>query len=201
LRIILASASPRRAQILRDAGIEFEARLAEVEESQRPGEAAEAMVQRLAENKATAGAIGVAGEALVIGADTVVVSEGVVWGKPADTADARRMLEKLSGRTHKVVTGIALLRLPDRTLRNELETTRVSLAPLSELEIEEYVLSGEPLDKAGGYAIQGRAGRFVTRIEGCYFNVVGLPLARLYGMLAELGWSAAGTQARISARK
>ena len=201
MRIILASASPRRAQILRDAGIEFEARLAEVEESRRPGEAAEAMVQRLAEDKAVAGAIGVAGEALVIGADTAVVSEGVVWGKPADAADARHMLEKLSGRTHKVVTGIALLRLSDRALRNELETTRVSLAPLSELEIEEYVLSGEPLDKAGGYAIQGRAGRFVTCIEGCYFNVVGLPLARLYRMLGELGWSAAGMQARISAQK
>lgn len=201
MRIILASASPRRAQILRDAGIEFEARLAEVEESQRPGEAAEAMVQRLAEDKASAGAIGVAGDALVIGADTAVICEGVVLGKPADSSDARHMLEKLSGRTHRVVTGIALLRLPDRALCTEMETTRVSLAPLSEREIAEYVLSGEPLDKAGAYGIQGRAGRFVTRIEGCYFNVVGLPLARLYRMLGESGRPASAAQANSATRK
>lgn len=191
MRLILASASPRRAQVLRDAGIEFEARFAQVEESRRPNEAPEAMVQRLAQDKAVAGAAGVAGAALVIGADTAVVCEGAILGKPASAQDARNMLEQLSGRTHKVVTGIALLRLPERTLRVELETTRVCLAPLTEREIEEYVASGEPLDKAGGYGVQGRAGRFVTRIEGCYFNVVGLPLARLCRLMGDLGWPAA----------
>ena len=100
------------------------------------------------------------------------------------------MLRLLAGRTHKVVTGLSVLRLPDRELRVELETTRVAFAPLSERDIEEYVASREPLDKAGAYGIQGRAGRFITRIEGCYFNVVGLPLARLYRLMSELGWPA-----------
>ncbi len=191
MRLILASASPRRAQVLRDAGIEFEARLAEIDECRRANEAPEAMVQRLAEEKAVAGATGVAGAALVIAADTAVVCEGVVLGKPASPADAQRMLHLLAGRTHKVVTGLAALRLPDGALRVELETTRVAFAPMTERDIEEYVASREPLDKAGAYGIQGRAGRFVTRIEGCYFNVVGLPLARLCRVLGELGWSEA----------
>ncbi len=194
MRLILASASPRRAQVLRDAGIEFEARLAQVEESRRANETPEAMVQRLAEEKAVAGATGVAGAALVIAADTAVVCEGVVLGKPASPADAQRMLHLLAGRTHKVVTGLAALRLPERTLRVELETTRVAFAPMTERDIEEYVASREPLDKAGAYAIQGRAGRFVTRIEGCYFNVVGLPLARLCRVLGELDWSVETTR-------
>ena len=190
MRVILASASPRRAQVLRDAGIEFEARLAQVEETRRPKETPEAMVQRLAEEKAVAGAAGVAGAALVIGADTAVICEGALLGKPSSPADAQRMLRLLAGRTHKVVTGLSVLRLPDRELRVELETTRVAFAPLSERDIEEYVASREPLDKAGAYGIQGRAGRFITRIEGCYFNVVGLPLARLYRLMSELGWPA-----------
>ena len=194
MRLILASASPRRAQVLRDAGIEFEARLAQVEETRRPNETPETMVQRLAEEKAVAGAAGVAGAALVIGADTAVVCERAVLGKPASPADAQRMLHLLAGRTHKVVTGLSVLRLPDRGLRVELESTRVAFAPLTEQDIEEYIASGEPLDKAGAYGIQGRAGRFVTRIEGCYFNVVGLPLARLCRMMSELGWSAGASQ-------
>lgn len=189
MRLILASASARRAQVLRDAGIEFEARLVQVEESRRPNETPEAMVQRLAEEKAVAGTAGVAGAALVIGADTAVVCEGAVLGKPASPADAQRMLHLLAGRTHKVVTGLSVLRLPDRALRVELETTRVAFAPMTERDIEEYVASREPLDKAGAYGIQGRGGRYVTRIEGCYFNVVGLPLARLYRLMSELGWS------------
>ncbi len=185
-RLILASASPRRAAVLREAGIEFEARLAQVDESRRPGELPEALVKRLAEEKATAGAIGVAGAALVVGADTAVVCEGAILGKPGSPGEARQMLSQLSGRTHRVITGLAVLRLPDRVLRLEMETTRVSFAPLTEPEIADYVASGEALDKAGAYGIQGRAGRFVTRIEGCYFNVVGLPLARLYRLLGEL---------------
>lgn len=194
MRLILASASPRRAQVLRDAGIEFEARLAQVEESRRTNEAPEAMVQRLAEQKAVAGAAGVAGAALVIGADTAVVCDGAVLGKPASPEDARRILHLLSGRTHRVVTGLAVLHLPDHRLRVELETTRVAFAPMTEQEIEEYVSSGEPLDKAGAYGIQGRGGKFVTRIEGCYFNVVGLPLARLCRLMSELGWSAGASR-------
>ena len=194
MRLILASASPRRAQVLRDAGIEFEARLAQVEETRRPNEAPEAMVQRLAEEKAVAGAAGVAGAALVIGADTAVVCESAVLGKPASPAEAQSMLHLLAGRTHRVVTGLAVLRLPDRGLRVELETTRVAFAPMTERDIEEYVASCEPLDKAGAYGIQGRGGRFVTRIEGCYFNVVGLPLARLCRLMSELDRSAAASR-------
>ena len=195
MRIILASASPRRAEVLRDAGIAFEAVSTNADESRRPDEAPEELVRRLAEAKAKAAAAKVAatGPAIVVGADTEVVvdvpGKEEVLGKPASAADAREMLRRLSGRTHSVVTGLAVIRLPDGASRSELETTHVTIALLSEREIEEYVASGEPFDKAGAYAIQRRAGRFVTRVEGCYFNVVGLPLARLYRILRELGWS------------
>lgn len=189
MKLILASASPRRAEILRDAGIAFEAFATHVDEARREGESVEELVRRLAEAKARAAMAHVSGPSIMIGADTEVVVEGQVLGKPADAADARRMLTLLAGRTHEVVTGLALIRLPDGTLRVEYETTRVTFAPLNEQEIEAYVASGEPFDKAGAYAIQGRGGRYVTRVEGCYFNVVGVPLARLYRMLRELGWS------------
>jgi len=137
---------------------------------------------------------------VVIGADTVVVSGREIMGKPASRKDARRMLRLLSGKTHRVLTGVAVLHLrPGRRLarggkhrRSELqadvEATDVTFAPLGKWEIEAYVASGEPDDKAGAYAVQGRGGRFVTRIEGCYFNVVGLPLPRLYHMLLEIGF-------------
>ncbi len=196
MKLILASASSRRAEILTAAGIHFETMPASVDESRRPNETPEQLVARLAEAKmrhALARLKGSAGPALVVGADTEVVvdtpGERNVLGKPVTAADARAMLRQLSGRTHDVLTGLAVLRLPDGTARTELETTRVSFAPLSDLEIEEYVASGEPFDKAGAYAIQGRGGRFVTRVEGCYFNVVGLPLARFYRILRELGWN------------
>lgn len=195
MRLILASASPRRAEVLRDAGIAFEAISTNADESPRPDEAPEELVRRLAEAKARAAAAKAAGAgpAIVIAADTEVVvddpGKGLVLGKPASVKDAREMLRCLSGRTHRVITGLVVIRLPDGALRSELEITHVSFAPLSEREIEEYVASGEPFDKAGAYAIQGRAGRFVTRVEGCYFNVVGLPLARLYRILRALGWS------------
>jgi len=135
---------------------------------------------------------------MVIAADTVVVVGGRILGKPESPADARCMLRLLSGRTHRVLTGIAVLRLPPDerrhsprhggALRSGVEVTSVTFALLREAEIREYVASGEPQDKAGAYAVQRRGGRFVTRIEGCYFNVVGLPLARLCGMLRELGF-------------
>lgn len=194
MRLILASASPRRAQVLRDAGIEFEARPVQVREIRRLNETPEAMVQRLAEEKAAAGAAGVTGAALVIGADTAVVCEGAVLGKPASRADAQRMLHLLAGRTHRVITGLAVLSLPDRGLRVELETTRVTFAAMTERDVEEYVACCEPLDKAGAYGIQGRGGKFVTRIEGCYFNVVGLPLARLCLLMNELGGCVAASR-------
>jgi septum formation protein len=191
MKLILASSSPRRAEILRQAGIAFEIITAPVNESRGPDEPPTAYVRRLAEAKARAvvegGAAGQA-PAWVVGADTVVLIDGLVLGKPASAAEARRMLESLSGRTHEVLTGVAVLRLPEGAAQIEQELTRVTLAPLSKEEIEDYITTGEPFGKAGAYAIQGRAGRFVTRIEGCYFNIVGLPLGRLYRMLRELGW-------------
>lgn len=196
-RLILASASPRRGEILRHAGFQFITRAADVDESVRPGESPTEHVLRLAREKATAGAKGISGPAAVIGADTVVVVGREILGKPASRRDARRMLRLLSGRTHRVLTGLALLRLPRGKHRQSsarrgkilsaVESTRVTFAPLSSREIAAYVASGEPMDKAGAYAVQGRAGKFVTRIEGCYFNVVGLPLAHLCRMLRKMG--------------
>lgn len=146
------------------------------------------LVVRLAEAKARAARARVEGPAIVIGADTEVVMDGQVLGKPSSADEARAMLRLLSGRTHDVVTGLGLVRVPGEEWRRAAEVTRVTFASLSEAEIAAYVASEEPFDKAGGYAIQGRGGRFVTRVEGCYFNVVGLPLARLYALLRELGW-------------
>jgi len=188
MRLVLASSSPRRAEVLADAGFTFEAVAAGVDETRRTGEQAEAYVRRLAEAKARAVAGGVSPPAIVIAADTVVVMDGEVLGKPASAEDAGRMLRSLSGRTHQVLTGLAVLKIPGGAAWVEIETTQVTFAPLAEAEIEAYVTSGEPLDKAGAYAIQGRGGRFVARVEGCYFNVVGLPLARLYRILREMGW-------------
>ncbi len=191
MKLILASASPRRAEVLRNAGIEFETIATGVNEARWPNEPAEELVRRLAESKARRAAARAASRdarVIVVGADTEVVVDGLILGKPASGEDAREMLRRLSGRTHSVITGLVAIRLPDGATRAELETTEVTFAPLSAEEIEDYVASGEPFDKAGAYAIQGRGGRFVTRVEGCYFNVVGLPLARLYRILRELGW-------------
>ncbi len=126
-------------------------------------------------------------EALILGADTVVVVDADILGKPASQDDARSMLRRLSGRIHEVHTGLALLRTPGTMQRVVEEITRVHFAPLTEREIEDYIATGEPFDKAGAYGIQGIGGRYVTRIEGCYFNVMGLPLARLWSLLRELG--------------
>jgi septum formation protein len=129
------------------------------------------------------------GPAILIAADTVVVLEGTILGKPRTSEAARQMLEQLSGRTHAVVTGVTLIRLPDVERREFVETTQVHFTSISKEEIVQYLASGEPFDKAGSYAIQGRAGRYIPRIDGCYFNVVGLPLARVCRELADLGWS------------
>lgn len=188
MKLILASASPRRAEVLRAAGIAFEVLPADVDESPQPSEGPGELVARLAEAKARSAAARAASPAILVGADTAVVMDAKTLGKPASADDARRMLRLLSGRTHSVITGLALVRLPGGESRREQETTRVTFAPLTDREIEDYVASGEPFDKAGAYAIQGLGGRFVTRVEGCYSNVVGMPLARLYRMLREFGW-------------
>jgi septum formation protein len=191
MKLILASASERRAEILRDAGFSFNVLSSAIDETPFPGESAHDLVQRLAFAKAELVAARAVAPAIVIGADTEVTLEGHIFGKPRSTDDARRMLEKLSGRTHAVVTGVALIRLPDAERLTFVDSTLVHFASLKEEDITRYLATGEPHDKAGGYAIQGHAGRFIPRIEGCYFNVVGLPLARLQHALTELGWSEA----------
>ena len=189
MRLLLASASPRRAEILRNAGLPFLVLSSAVDETPIPGESPHDLVQRLAAAKAELVAARAVGPAIVVAADTVVTLEGAILGKPRTTQDARQMLEKLSGRTHSVLTGVTLIRLPDAERRQFVEITQVHFASLSDQDIVRYLASGEAFDKAGAYAIQGMAGRFIPRIEGCYFNVVGLPLARLCRELADLGWS------------
>jgi septum formation protein len=174
--LVLASQSPRRAEILRQAGIPFVIRPASVDETPLPREEPEAYVRRLAEEKALA--VEASPGETVLGADTTVVVENHMLAKPEDPADARRMLELLSGRCHQVLTGICLRR--GEAVVCDCATTRVWFTALSRAEIDEYVASGEPLDKAGGYAIQGLASKFIERIDGCYFNVVGLPIALVY---------------------
>ena len=189
MRLILASNSPRRAEILRDAGVSFNVVSSAVDETPYPGEAPQALVQRLADVKADLVAARAVGPAIVIAADTVVVLDGQVLGKPRSTDDARHMLEQLSGRTHSVHTGVSLIRLPDAERLQFVETTLVHFSRLTAEEISQYLATEEPYDKAGAYAIQGRAGRFIPRIEGCYYNVVGLPLEHLLAALRELGWT------------
>jgi len=191
MKLVLASASPRRAEILRDAGFSFEVAQASLDETCLRGETARAMTRRLAEAKVRAVAERLQAapeEAIVIGADTTVEVGGRLLGKPRSAKNAREMLMKLSGKTHRVVTSVALLRLPDGAIKTATESTRVRFARMSPREIAAYVATAEPLDKAGAYAVQGIGGRFIERINGCYFNVVGLPLARVYRMLVSLGW-------------
>jgi septum formation protein len=189
MKLILASASARRAEVLRDAGIPFTILSAAIDETSMPHESAQDLVQRLADAKADLVAARAIGPAIVIAADTEVVLDGHVLGKPRTSDDARHMLTKLSGRVHFVITGVTLIRLPDAERRRFVESTQVQFAKIPDDEILRYLATGEPFDKAGSYAIQGRAGRYVPRIEGCYFNIVGLPLARLCQALTELGWS------------
>lgn len=184
MRLVLASASPRRAELLRAAGIEFDVLTANIDESLMPGELPEKYVRRLAEAKALAVA-GRAGERPILAADTVVVIGDAVLGKPVDAEDARRMLRMLSGRAHEVMTGVALC--VGRGCFVEVPSTTVEFAELTEAEIEWYVASGEPADKAGAYAIQGLASRYVTRVSGSYTNVVGLPVALVYDLCKRAG--------------
>jgi septum formation protein len=181
--LVLASASPRRAELLRNAGIRFTVDPAHVPEQPMAGEQAAGYAQRLARDKAHA-AFARHRDVVVLGADTVVVVEHHLLEKPADAKDAARMLRLLSGRTHQVITGICLV--APGFERTEAELTQVAFGRLSDEEIAAYVSTGEPMDKAGAYGIQGMASRWITRIEGCYFNVVGLPVARVYRLLRDL---------------
>ncbi|HEY1912160.1 MAG TPA: Maf family protein [Vicinamibacterales bacterium] len=230
MQLVLASASPRRADLLRAAGFTFEAIVAEVDEQLRPGEAATAYVRRLAGEKtaaalavmsgssgttvasgssrtktdaATAGSPGgnhgppkgghyaenppeggYYDDAIILAADTAVIVNGQILGKPKDDADAAAMLRRLSGRRHKVMTGVSLRR--GSLELGRVETTIVAMATLSDADLEWYVASGEPRDKAGAYAIQGLASRFISRIDGSYSNVVGLPIATVVELLAQI---------------
>jgi septum formation protein len=196
--LVLASASPRRRELLRNAGIEFRVEPTRIPEILRPGEEAKNFSARLAREKALAVFRPIPQEC-VLGADTVVVREGAILGKPQDEADAMRMLRLLSGRTHEVITGVCLVGTisgggakpvtatqPDELFEDiRSETTLVAMAEISDREIEDYVATGEPMDKAGAYAVQGQASRWIPWIQGDYFNVVGLPVALVWRMLRE----------------
>ena len=184
MRLVLASRSPRRAELLTRAGYRFEVAPADIDERRLDGEAPDALVCRLAREKAAAVAARHPGS-IVLGADTVVVVGGAVLGKPNGDADAARMLRRLSGRVHHVLTGVALK--SGRRRCAGVQVTRVVFRALSPDDVAWYVASGESADKAGGYSIQGRASRFVTRIVGSYTNVVGLPIELVDGLLARLG--------------
>ena len=190
MRLILASASPRRAELLRAAGISFDVFPVEIDERFHEGERPEHAVARVAEAKArTAAALHP--DSVVLGADTTVVIRGEALGKPADVPDAVRMLRLLSGCTHDVLTGVCVF-VQERHLVH-VEPTRVQVASLSDAEIAWYVSTGEAADKAGAYAIQGLASRFIERIEGSYSNVVGLPISRVCELLRQLGCDILGT--------
>jgi septum formation protein len=181
--LVLASASPRRQELLRNAGITFEVQPANIPEDPQPGESAKDYTERLAREKALA----VANQRrhdVVLGADTVVVVDSQLLGKPSDPADAARMLRMLSGRKHQVITGVCLVVSGQPSVASE--TTLVTVSEITDKEIADYVSSGEPMDKAGAYAIQGIASRWIPRIEGDYSNVVGLPVALVFRMLREI---------------
>lgn len=181
--LVLASASPRRQELLRNAGIAFEAQAANIPEDPQPGERVEDYAERLAREKALAVARQ-RPQDVVLGADTVVVLDGLILGKPSDAADAARMLRLLSGREHRVITGVCLVVSGQPSVASE--TTLVTVSEITDEDIASYIASGEPMDKAGAYAIQGIASRWIPRIEGDYSNVVGLPVALVWRMLREI---------------
>jgi septum formation protein len=186
LRMILASASPRRRELLAQAGYAFSVEAADLDESRREGEAADAYVRRLAQEKAQAVFAmhrEEDGEIVVLGADTSVVCDGEILGKPMHADDAMRMLRMLSGRTHKVLTGVAVATRAG--VVSDVETTEVKFSRVPEAELAAYCATDEPLDKAGGYGIQGYAARWIPWIDGCYFNVMGLPIAKVVGLIEE----------------
>ena len=173
-KLILASGSPRRAELLKDADLDFEIIVPRIDEAPLPGEAPDAFVLRTAREKAESIP---ASDAVILAADTAVVDGQCILGKPADEADALAMLRSLAGKTHKVMTGVCL-RWPDRTKTFHIETN-VSFRELSDREIKAYIATGEPMDKAGAYAIQGGAAKMVRRVDGSHSNVIGLPLCEV----------------------
>jgi len=191
--LVLASASPRRQEILRNAGIEFAVHPTDIPEVPNPGEAPRVFAERMAREKALA-VFQRHPDETILGADTVVVVDEHILGKPSDQADAARMLRLLSGRSHIVITGVCLVGSETRNQKPETvfedvrsETTLVTMDPLRDDDIRSYIVTDEPMDKAGAYAIQGIASRWISRIEGDYFNVVGLPIALVWRMLREWG--------------
>lgn len=185
-QIILASNSPRRRELLSQVGLDFTVDPADVDEQVIDGETPEGYAVRVARDKARVAARK-AGAGLVIAADTIVVLDGAILGKPADDRDAKRMLSLLSGRHHQVMTGLAILDAATGRTESNLSVSSVWFRPLTPSEISAYVATGEPRDKAGAYGIQGRGALLVERIEGCYFNIVGLPLSLLNDMLRGFG--------------
>ena len=179
-KLILASGSPRRSEILTSVGWAFTKHVSEIDETEHPGELPEAYVERLAREKAEAIAV-IYPDEIVLGADTTVVIDGQIIGKPVDLDDARRMLKLLSGRWHEVLTGVAIVR--SRTTRSAVQRTRVKFAKISDAEISYLAEFGDPLDKAGAYAVQAQAALFIEGIEGDYWNVVGLPIQLVYELL------------------
>ena len=186
--LVLASASPRRRELLQNAGIPFIVQASKIAELPLEGEAPQACAKRLAREKAL-DVFRQRPQDFVLGADTIVVVDGQILGKPRDGADAGRMLRLLAGRTHQVTSGVCLIG-PDLKREGSVEdirseTTQVTMSRVSDQDIQSYVATGEPLDKAGAYGIQGIASRWISRIEGDYFNVVGLPVSLVYRMLQE----------------
>jgi septum formation protein len=193
-KVVLASASPRRREILANAGFQCEVVVADIDESVLPNESPEQLVRRLSAAKAQAALAKISRDngkvhlraSPILGADTVVTINGKILGKPSSAEDARDMLRQLAGKAHEVLTGIACL-FPSRSSQPEIDVqvsiTRVLFRPMTDKQIELYVATGEPFDKAGGYGIQGLASKYVRRIEGCYFNVVGLPISLFQEMI------------------
>jgi septum formation protein len=185
-QLVLASASPRRQEILARLGLAFTVQPSHVPEQHPPGDAAQAMAA-VALAKARAVARQWAGPTVVLGADTEVMLDGRYLGKPADIPDAVRMLRALRGRTHEVITGVALVEVPEGREETAVVVTRVTMTNATDEDIAAYVATGEPLDKAGAYAVQGLGGRLVSHIDGCYTNVVGLPIETTRRLLQRWG--------------
>lgn len=184
-QVLLASGSPRRRELLALINVAHTVKPTDIDESQRPGEAPRALAERLAREKADAGALGLSADTVVVGSDTIVVVDGDVLGKPRDTAEAAAMLRRLSGRSHVVITGVAARWRGE--LRSDAVEVGVTFRALTDAEIAEYIQTGEPMDKAGAYGIQGYGATIVDRVDGDYFAVMGLPLNRLVRLFEEMG--------------
>ncbi|WP_031513151.1 Maf family protein [Desulfofalx alkaliphila] len=188
MALILASQSPRRREMLQRLGLDFEVQVASVEEIVPSGLKPAEVVEHLAALKARAVA-GLRDEGLVIGSDTVVVKDGVILGKPANEEEAKEMLRRLQGTSHRVYSGVAVVNAGDGSSITGHRCTKVTFKPLSQREIEQYIATGEPMDKAGAYGVQGVASIFITAIEGCYHNVVGMPLELLAELLKKFNYN------------